>query len=813
VLEAAAELNMYQQPFHFYTSNIATAFNAFSPLVRSLFDGRVTGSVSLPPDTADLRELLAFRGSHELRGFERIVETRSIVAYAADAVKVIFEAASRERYSWQFGQNPERTRAALIRGMDSLTAERPLLGPSLGTFSFDENKDVIVNVDQVTLRPHALVPFMSRSSFSDTPTPADVLAFESIKAVKERDIPCEAPPVADDIATGGTKAEDERWTQVLIGALVGCIAAVLTLVLLVLLRQRKKRGERRFDLLAWLKANQIASAWVPPRLTADALKLEDRIGEGAYGAVYSGKLMRRPGAFTRFDAQNGTLRDGSARQYPPPRPDLPALSTSPRGSTQRQPIPVAVKQLKFLPNQGDFTSLMREAMTLSLFTGKHYIVQPIAMTLAPQLTLVLEHCVYGSLDQLLLRAFMMDRPLTWLLKLRIATQLSRALDAVHSWKLMHNDVAARNVLVTSNFVCKLADFGLARRVDFSSSGPDCPRMPVRWTSPETLQGAFSCANDVWALGITLWEVAIDATGVPYGNMTEIGVIEAVCNNQLLPMPTKTPPEVASIIKACWRPAEARPRAAELTVLLFATRNLFGQDAPPLDNGKRAVAALPSLSTAAATFGRKLLAADALAAGDEEARIESAAESHRSAFVDETYEDSDDEDSQRWRGEAAMHQFMAADAPDAPDDAGDDIPWTAETGVCFTKPSASGSSRTTSTEHDKYLSEEELLDHGSSQMSVNTRADLGAPGEQVVKVEPTTALLRAHGQLAHKTRYTNVSNLQQPPSSAVPRARKATVSLPDHPPPHHAPLIAHLLSRGNVTGYSHLTAQAQTSSEV
>ena len=70
------------------------------------------------------------------------------------------------------------------------------------------------------------------------------------------------------------------------------------------------------------------------------------------------------------------------------------------------------------------------------------------------------------------------------------------------------DLAARNVMVGDNEVCKVADFGLLRELDdyqevyISSNMLLCL---LRWMAPESVEHKqFSTASDVWSYGILLW---------------------------------------------------------------------------------------------------------------------------------------------------------------------------------------------------------------------------------------------------------------------------------------------------------------------
>lgn len=63
---------------------------------------------------------------------------------------------------------------------------------------------------------------------------------------------------------------------------------------------------------------------------------------------------------------------------------------------------------------------------------------------------------------------------------------------------IHRDLAARSVLLTSDMVAKIADFGLCYRPNEESCLPRKPtRLPVKWTAPEALaHDQFGTESDV-----------------------------------------------------------------------------------------------------------------------------------------------------------------------------------------------------------------------------------------------------------------------------------------------------------------------------
>ncbi|XP_019635015.1 PREDICTED: tyrosine-protein kinase receptor Tie-1-like [Branchiostoma belcheri] len=97
----------------------------------------------------------------------------------------------------------------------------------------------------------------------------------------------------------------------------------------------------------------------------------------------------------------------------------------------------------------------------------------------------------------------------------LAVDVARALAFLQELKLVHRDVAARNVLISANGEGKLADFGLSRDIYTDSiytQEADNPiqinHLPLKWMALESLRdGEFTHKTDVWAYGVLLWEIA------------------------------------------------------------------------------------------------------------------------------------------------------------------------------------------------------------------------------------------------------------------------------------------------------------------
>ncbi|XP_032782222.2 LOW QUALITY PROTEIN: mast/stem cell growth factor receptor Kit [Daphnia magna] len=136
-----------------------------------------------------------------------------------------------------------------------------------------------------------------------------------------------------------------------------------------------------------------------------------------------------------------------------------------------------------------------------------------------------------------------------------AFQIARGMDYLVSKKVLHGDLAARNILLADDGVAKVADFGMSKKLyyyeNYENKGQGLK--PVKWMAIESLtDGIFSSKSDVWSYGVLLWEI-YSLGKVPYPGMDVAHVlIKELLKGYRMDKPDFAPSFIADLMASCWK---------------------------------------------------------------------------------------------------------------------------------------------------------------------------------------------------------------------------------------------------------------------
>eukprot|EP00117_Sycon_ciliatum_P033626 scpid20177/ scgid2895/ Insulin receptor; Insulin receptor subunit alpha; Insulin receptor subunit beta len=262
---------------------------------------------------------------------------------------------------------------------------------------------------------------------------------------------------------------------------------------------------------------QIASKW---EIARENIVINRRLGEGAFGAVYGGDIVDE--------------------------------------SQEPSCVAVAVKTLHSDATIVEKREFLAEGQMMTQFDHTNIVKLIGFCTKEEPFYVVMELMMHGDLRAFLLshRHLCGTADPSELCRRRLTSvvrQVASGLEYLSSINFVHRDIAARNCMVTVNYLVKIGDFGMSRRMansDYYRIKGEAP-LPVRWMARESLfDGRFDVKSDMWSFGVVMWEV-ITFGAQPFPGKSNAEVIQHIREGGKLEIPEKCPQKLRNLILSCW----------------------------------------------------------------------------------------------------------------------------------------------------------------------------------------------------------------------------------------------------------------------
>ncbi|XP_047454843.1 epithelial discoidin domain-containing receptor 1 isoform X3 [Mugil cephalus] len=323
-------------------------------------------------------------------------------------------------------------------------------------------------------------------------------------------------------------------------------------------------GNNTYAVPALTSSSPGADAAPLPELPRQYLIFKEKLGEGQFGEVHLCEIENPQ--------------------------DLPNLEF-PFNVRKGRPLLVAVKILRPDASKNARNDFLKEVKILSRLKDPNIIRLLGVCVSSDPLCMVTEYMECGDLNQYLSHRVLLDKTgpshntptISYPALIAMASQIASGMKFLSSLNFVHRDLATRNCLVGGERGesgedrggerhIKIADFGMSRNLYAGDYYRIQGRavLPIRWMAWECiLMGKFTTASDVWAFGVTLWEMLSVCQEQPYSNLTDEQVIDNAGEffrdhgrQVYLSKPAICPQGLYELMLSCWnRDCKLRPSFA------------------------------------------------------------------------------------------------------------------------------------------------------------------------------------------------------------------------------------------------------------
>ncbi|XP_051629486.1 receptor tyrosine-protein kinase erbB-3 isoform X4 [Manacus candei] len=225
-------------------------------------------------------------------------------------------------------------------------------------------------------------------------------------------------------------------------------------------------------------------------------------------------------------------------------------------------IPVSIKVIQDWSGQQSFHAVTDHMLAIGSLDHS-YIVRLLGICPGPQLQLVTQLLPLGSVLEYVRKNRDSISPQ---LLLNWCVQVAKGMYYLEEHRMVHRNLAARNVLLKSPSQVQVADFGIADLLypDDKKYFYNEVKTPIKWMALESIHfGKYTHQSDVWSYGVTLWEMMTFGSE-PYAGIRLAEVPDLLEKGERLSQPQICTIDVYMVMVKCWMIDEnIRPTFKEL----------------------------------------------------------------------------------------------------------------------------------------------------------------------------------------------------------------------------------------------------------
>ncbi|KAG7390007.1 hypothetical protein PHYPSEUDO_008969 [Phytophthora pseudosyringae] len=197
---------------------------------------------------------------------------------------------------------------------------------------------------------------------------------------------------------------------------------------------------------------------------------------------------------------------------------------------------VAIKQVSLRDiDKDELLSIETEISLLRKLKHENIVKYHDTIKTQGYLYIVLEYMENGSLAQFIKKFGSLSETLVAM----YITQVLRGLAYLHEQGVLHRDVKGANILTTKDGLVKLADFGVAIKLNETQKANSVVGSPY-WMAPEVIEmSGGSSASDIWSVGCTIIELL--TTKPPYFDLAPMAALFRIVQEDHPPLPQRMSP--------------------------------------------------------------------------------------------------------------------------------------------------------------------------------------------------------------------------------------------------------------------------------